>query len=102
MKLKGHENSSSKFKTNQSDDSWNDDFEKFMEDRGGGRAKHVLGMPVSSVTSKVAFSMGGRGGGLSMCWVCRFRPLPRKLLLAWVGGQSIPIEVRFHQGQLKL
>ncbi|WOG91938.1 hypothetical protein DCAR_0311193 [Daucus carota subsp. sativus] len=100
MKMKGHENPSSKFTTNQSDDSWNDDFEKYMEDREQGgvgkseldvylvearerksegfnilgwwkvnstrfpilseMARHVLGMPVSSVASEVAFSTGGR------------------------------------------
>ncbi|XP_017222792.1 uncharacterized protein LOC108199480 isoform X1 [Daucus carota subsp. sativus] len=96
----GQGNSTSKIQTNQSDDSWNDDFEKYMDDRdqgGTGKteldvylvdarerkgevfdilewwkmnstrfpilskiARHVLGMPVSSVASEAAFSTSGR------------------------------------------
>ncbi|KAK1355144.1 hypothetical protein POM88_048400 [Heracleum sosnowskyi] len=52
MHLKGHENSSPKPKTNQPDQSWQDDFGKYMEDGSEGG--------VSSVASEAAFSTGGR------------------------------------------
>ncbi|KAK1399332.1 hypothetical protein POM88_009195 [Heracleum sosnowskyi] len=43
MHLKGHENSSPKPKTNQPDQSWQDDFEKYMEDGSeGGVGKSEL------------------------------------------------------------
>lgn len=100
MNLKGREDSSSQSKTNQPNVTWDDDFEKYMEDRDEGAmgkseldaylvearerkgegfdilgwwknnstrlpilseiAKHVLGMPVSSVASEAAFSTSGR------------------------------------------
>ncbi|XP_063938766.1 uncharacterized protein LOC108199480 isoform X2 [Daucus carota subsp. sativus] len=65
----GQGNSTSKIQTNQSDDSWNDDFEKYMDDRDqGGTGKTELDVylvdarerKVSSVASEAAFSTSGR------------------------------------------